>query len=1069
MKFRRRNFVVFVLLFLSAQNKAEEIPAKEEVKEAQESNVEQTADTTKNQQQATHIEPKTRESSDNSEHSEDSKSKFEHDMKQSTENEVVRDDIRTSESSGEQVVQNDDNQQQESSNTQVKSETDTFGNINQQGDQNSGANLQSGNSEVVNGREDVRPVEEGHDTENLRDLGDKNVVNDEKMGNEKVDNVGIQDGGSVSDNREQGSQQDNDNSEQQVVNDEKMGIEKPADNVKSVEKDQENDNSEQQVVNDEKMGIEKSTDNVESVEKGQENDNSEQQVVNDEKMENGKSHDNVRSVEKDSGNGNPVDQRVDSQEPALSEQMNLKKLKENLKDGKVGVKSKKKNKKKKSKKSGGKKKKSKKDSQLEYEDEDYEDEYYDEYEDVDDAEQGGYVKHTDYYDDEAKGMMGPEGYRDDEDEDAPPTQGTTEEPTNPPFDEEKVQEIHEEVSEEIKEMDSTAPTSGQKKALLKEEIIKLREENEAMKAKNEKLKEQAGYLEYNEAQNLLNQTKPSYRKAYKLLEEAAVVHNYTKAKEMVVFAYLFGDYLPRNFSKAHEIFQELANMGSPVGQQGLGFMYAAGVHVNSSQAKALVYYMFAALGGDVKAQMALAYRYWSGVGVQSACETALTYYRKVSNKVAEDVSLTGGPAVQRIRLIDEDEQGGNNAVLDDDLIQYYQFLADKGDVQAQVGLGQLHFQGGRGVEVDHERAHRYFQQAADAGNSNAMAFLGKMYSEGGHDIKQDNETAFKWFKKAADKGNPIGQSGLGLMYMLGRGVEKNYEKAFQYFKMAAEQGWVDGHLQIGTMYYHGLGVRRDYKMAIKFFNLASQSGHVLAFYNLAVMHASGTGVMRSCHTATELFKNVAERGRTAKLLMEAHEAYKQGQVDTALLKYAMLAELGYEVAQSNVAYILDHGLSSILNKSETNSRALLYWTRAAIQGNTQARVKVGDYHYYGYGTEVDYEMAAFHYRLASEQQHSAQAMFNLGYMHERGLGMRQDIHLAKRFYDMAAQTNPDAQAPVALALLKLGVLFFWEWARENYDFWNRIDLNKQFGQDWDIYLVTILALIFGMAVFIRRR
>ena len=60
-------------------------------------------------------------------------------------------------------------------------------------------------------------------------------------------------------------------------------------------------------------------------------------------------------------------------------------------------------------------------------------------------------------------------------------------------------------------------------------------------------------------------------------------------------------------------------------------------------------------------------------------------------------------------------------------------------------------------------------------------------------------------------------------------------------------------------------------------------------------------------------------------------------------------------------------------------------------GNTAARVKVGDYHYYGYGTEIDYETAAYHYRLASEQQHNAQAMFNLGYMHERGLGMRQVI------------------------------------------------------------------------------
>lgn len=451
------------------------------------------------------------------------------------------------------------------------------------------------------------------------------------------------------------------------------------------------------------------------------------------------------------------------------------------------------------------------------------------------------------------------------------------------------------------------------------------------------------------------------------------------------------------------------------------------------------------------------------------CESALTYYRRVSNKVAEDVSLTGGAATQRIRLIDEEEQGGSSSVLDEDLIQYYQFLADKGDVQAQVGLGQLHYQGGRGVEMDHARAFRYLQQAADAGNSNAMAYLGKMYSEGSTAVKQNNKTAFQWFKKAADAGNAIGQSGLGLMYMFGKGVEKDYEKAFQYFKLAAEQGWVDGHLQMGTLYYHGLGVRRDYKMAIKFFNLASQTGHVLAFYNLAVMHASGTGVLRSCNTATELFKNVAERGRIAQMLMEAHEAYRAGNIDTALLKYASLAELGYEVAQSNVAYILDHGLTSVILENETFPRALLYWTRAASQGNTAARVKVGDYHYYGYGTDIDYETAAFHYRLASEQQHNAQAMFNLGYMHERGLGMRQDIHLAKRFYDMAAQTSPDAQAPVSLALLKLGVFFTWEWIQENYGSLNLSKVTNFIGDDWDIYVLTGLALLFGILFLLRRR
>lgn len=64
--------------------------------------------------------------------------------------------------------------------------------------------------------------------------------------------------------------------------------------------------------------------------------------------------------------------------------------------------------------------------------------------------------------------------------------------------------------------------------------------------------------------------------------------------------------------------------------------------------------------------------------------------------------------------------------------------------------------------------------------------------------------------------------------------------------------------------------------------------------------------------------------------------------------------------------------------------------------------------------------------MASEQQHNAQAMFNLGYMHEQGLGMQKDWHLAKRCYDLAAETNADAKVPVALALLKLSVLFKME-------------------------------------------
>lgn len=563
------------------------------------------------------------------------------------------------------------------------------------------------------------------------------------------------------------------------------------------------------------------------------------------------------------------------------------------------------------------------------------------------------------------------------------------------------------------------------------------------------------------------QKKELYEKLLKVAERG-----HQKAMEKVAYAMLFGDYMNQNVTRAKEMFEKLAIEGSPKAQMALGFLYAAGLGVNSSQAKALVYYTFGALGGNLVAHMILGYRYWGGVGVPQSCESALTHYRLVANQVASDVSLTGGSAVQRIRLLEEVENpGSTSGLLEEDLIQYYQFIAEKGDVQAQMGLGQLHLHGGRGVEQNHQRAYDYFTQAANAGNTLAMALLGKMYSEGSEFLPQNNETALQYFKKASDLGNPVGQSGLGMAYLYGRGVPVNYELALKYFQKAAEQGWVDGQLQLGTMYYNGIGVKRDYKQALKFFNLAAQSGHILALYNLAQMHATGTGVMRSCHTAVEFFKNVCERGRWSERLMTAYGSFKEGETDAALVQYLLLAEQGYEVAQSNAAFILDQKGARIFSENETYPRALLHWTRAAAQGYTVARIKLGDYHFYGYGTDVDYETAVIHYRLASEQQHSAQAMFNLGYMHEKGLGIKQDIHLAKRFYDMAAEASPDAQVPVFLALCKLGLVYTLQYLHDLNlkEMISQVDLDQLLGPEWDLYLMTVIALLLGTVIAYRQR
>lgn len=57
----------------------------------------------------------------------------------------------------------------------------------------------------------------------------------------------------------------------------------------------------------------------------------------------------------------------------------------------------------------------------------------------------------------------------------------------------------------------------------------------------------------------------------------------------------------------------------------------------------------------------------------------------------------------------------------------------------------------------------------------------------------------------------------------------------------------------------------------------------------------------------QLYKNVAERGKWGEKLMEAHHQYRDFRYNEAFIAYALMAELGYEVAQSNAAFMLDRG------------------------------------------------------------------------------------------------------------------------------------------------------------------
>jgi len=552
------------------------------------------------------------------------------------------------------------------------------------------------------------------------------------------------------------------------------------------------------------------------------------------------------------------------------------------------------------------------------------------------------------------------------------------------------------------------------------------------------------------------------RAAYLDLETAADGGN-DEAKKILGFSYLFGDHR-WSVDEAKRLFEELAAKGSTDGHFGLALLYFTGVTMKRpDRGLGLLHIQFAANGGNPLAQMGLGYRYYLGIDVKKNCEKALNWYKLVAKKVASKVTFLGGSSVQRLRIPDEIDVSQSN-VMDANVFTYYKYLAENGDIPAILGLATFHLTGSKGIPVDHKAAARYFSIAAEAGNAQAYAYLGKMYYDGTVATPRDDDLAFAYFKKAADKGNALGQTGLGLMYLDGRGVKRDHIKAFRCFSKAAEQGSVEGQFYLGYMYFLGIGQTRDHKTAAKYFQLASQSGNLLALYNLGQMHANGIGVTRSCQIAVELFKNVAERGKWTERFMDSYKKYQIGAVDEAAFNYMILGELGYEIAQTNFAYLIEENAKDqqlFHTELEAYKWALTFWQRSANQQYPYARVKLGDFNYYGLGTSVDYAAALDHYKIAAETHQNPQAMFNLGYMHEQGLGLEKDLHLAKRYYDLAADTSTEAIAPVALAMMKLRLIFLLDYMKENFAWHSALllFLDSTLGPHWDFFVMSVLLAI----------
>lgn len=235
-------------------------------------------------------------------------------------------------------------------------------------------------------------------------------------------------------------------------------------------------------------------------------------------------------------------------------------------------------------------------------------------------------------------------------------------------------------------------------------------------------------------------------------------------------------------------------------QAQLGLAYMLGESVVQNQSKAVEWLQKAAEQGEYRAMLWLGTAYEHGQGVAKDDWRAFDLWRR-SHESKWD------PATEKLHSLAEE----------------YRKEAENGNASAQFFMGVAYEYGYAGRE-DSATAVKWYRKAAAQGHSGAQTFLGFALLTGSG-VAKAPEQAVAWFRKAAEKGNPEAQQNLGRCLFCGDGCRENKQEAVSWYRRAANQGEVGAMFNLGACYLEGTGVRKDVDEAMKLFMKAALLGH----------------------------------------------------------------------------------------------------------------------------------------------------------------------------------------------------------------------------------------------------
>jgi TPR repeat protein len=280
-----------------------------------------------------------------------------------------------------------------------------------------------------------------------------------------------------------------------------------------------------------------------------------------------------------------------------------------------------------------------------------------------------------------------------------------------------------------------------------------------------------------------------------------------------------------------------------------------------------------------------------------------------------------------------------------DEIDYYQ-LAEK-------------YYEGKQVKRDFSRAAEYYKKAYEDGNEDSAARLCAIYFfetalNNGIGVDREAGIAAEMCAVAAENGDMHSQNNLGILYVMGVGVERDIKKAMEYFSASAKQGNTTAQHTFGVMSLGGAEIEQDCDAAIYWLNLAAQEHNYNALYMLGRLYFKGECVQQDYSKAFEFFTKA----------------------------------------------------SNPFNKKRSdNSVMTLYDNR----GYAKAQDVLGAMYFFGYGTEVNPDMA-FYWISKAAEQNQPNAIRNLAGFYENGVVVEKDLKKAEELRNKADELQSEVSA-----------------------------------------------------------